>query len=58
MGAGIAAAHARSGIPTAMVDVDDARLADGLKRAEEVVMSRIKIGRATPEDMAEHARPC
>ena len=33
MGAGIAAANARSGIRTSMVDVDDARLADGLKRA-------------------------
>ncbi|MEA2632865.1 MAG: 3-hydroxyacyl-CoA dehydrogenase / enoyl-CoA hydratase / 3-hydroxybutyryl-CoA epimerase / enoyl-CoA [Chloroflexota bacterium] len=52
MGAGIAAAHARSGIPATMVDVDDARLADGMKRAAEVVAGRIKIGRATPEDMA------
>ena len=52
MGAGIAAANARSGIRTSMVDVDDARLADGLKRASDVVMSRIKIGRATPQDMA------
>jgi len=51
MGAGIATAHARSGIPTAMVDVDEARLQDGLKRASEVVMSRIKIGHATPEDL-------
>ena len=53
MGAGIATAHARSGIRTAMVDVDDARIADGLKRASDVVMSRIKIGRATPEDLAK-----
>jgi 3-hydroxyacyl-CoA dehydrogenase/enoyl-CoA hydratase/3-hydroxybutyryl-CoA epimerase/3-hydroxyacyl-CoA dehydrogenase/enoyl-CoA hydratase/3-hydroxybutyryl-CoA epimerase/enoyl-CoA isomerase len=53
MGAGIATAHARSGIPTSMVDVDDARIAAGLNRAEEVVMSRIKIGRATPRDMAQ-----
>jgi 3-hydroxyacyl-CoA dehydrogenase/enoyl-CoA hydratase/3-hydroxybutyryl-CoA epimerase/3-hydroxyacyl-CoA dehydrogenase/enoyl-CoA hydratase/3-hydroxybutyryl-CoA epimerase/enoyl-CoA isomerase len=52
MGAGIAAATARSGIRTSLVDVDDARLADGLKRASDVVMSRIKIGRATPQDMA------
>ncbi len=52
MGAGIAAAHARSGIRTSMVDVDDARVADGLKRASDVVMSRIKIGRATPQDLA------
>jgi 3-hydroxyacyl-CoA dehydrogenase/enoyl-CoA hydratase/3-hydroxybutyryl-CoA epimerase/enoyl-CoA isomerase len=52
MGSGIAAAHARSGIPTAMVDVDEERVAAGLKRAGEVVMSRIKIGRATPLDLA------
>jgi 3-hydroxyacyl-CoA dehydrogenase/enoyl-CoA hydratase/3-hydroxybutyryl-CoA epimerase/3-hydroxyacyl-CoA dehydrogenase/enoyl-CoA hydratase/3-hydroxybutyryl-CoA epimerase/enoyl-CoA isomerase len=52
MGAGIATAHARTGIRTAMVDVDDARVADGLKRAEEVVTSRIRIGRATPLDLA------
>ena len=52
MGAGIATAHARSGIRTAMVDIDDDRLKDGLQRASDVVMSRIKIGRATPEDMA------
>lgn len=51
MGAGIATAHARSGIPTAMVDVDEARLQDGLNRASEVVMSRIKIGHATPDDL-------
>jgi 3-hydroxyacyl-CoA dehydrogenase/enoyl-CoA hydratase/3-hydroxybutyryl-CoA epimerase/enoyl-CoA isomerase len=51
MGAGIAATAARSGIRTSMVDVDDARLADGLKRASDVVMSRIKIGRATPQDL-------
>jgi 3-hydroxyacyl-CoA dehydrogenase/enoyl-CoA hydratase/3-hydroxybutyryl-CoA epimerase/3-hydroxyacyl-CoA dehydrogenase/enoyl-CoA hydratase/3-hydroxybutyryl-CoA epimerase/enoyl-CoA isomerase len=53
MGAGIATAHARSGIPTAMVDVDGPRLADGLSRASDVVMSRIKIGRAKPEDLAQ-----
>ena len=52
MGAGIAAAHARSGTRTAMVDVDDARIKDGLQRASDVVMSRIKIGRATPQDLA------
>jgi len=50
MGAGIAAAHARSGIRTAMVDVDDASLARGIARASEVVRSRIKIGRATEDD--------
>jgi 3-hydroxyacyl-CoA dehydrogenase/enoyl-CoA hydratase/3-hydroxybutyryl-CoA epimerase/3-hydroxyacyl-CoA dehydrogenase/enoyl-CoA hydratase/3-hydroxybutyryl-CoA epimerase/enoyl-CoA isomerase len=53
MGAGIATAHARSGIATTMVDVDDARIADGMNRAQEVVLSRIKIGRATPIDMAK-----
>ncbi len=52
MGSGIVAAHARSGIPTAMVDIDDAALKNGMNRAQEVVMSRIKIGRATPKDMA------
>lgn len=53
MGAGIATAHARSGLPTIMIDVDDARLDDGMKRAQEVITSRIKIGRAKPQDMVE-----
>jgi 3-hydroxyacyl-CoA dehydrogenase/enoyl-CoA hydratase/3-hydroxybutyryl-CoA epimerase/3-hydroxyacyl-CoA dehydrogenase/enoyl-CoA hydratase/3-hydroxybutyryl-CoA epimerase/enoyl-CoA isomerase len=53
MGSGIATAHARSGIPAVMVDVDESRIADGLKRATEVVAGRIKIGRATPEDLAK-----
>jgi 3-hydroxyacyl-CoA dehydrogenase/enoyl-CoA hydratase/3-hydroxybutyryl-CoA epimerase/3-hydroxyacyl-CoA dehydrogenase/enoyl-CoA hydratase/3-hydroxybutyryl-CoA epimerase/enoyl-CoA isomerase len=53
MGSGIATAHARSGIPAAMVDVDNARLADGMNRAQEVVAGRIKIGRATIQDMAQ-----
>jgi len=52
MGAGIATAHARSGIPATMVDVDEARLQDGLRRAGEVVTSRMAIGHATPEDLA------
>ncbi|WP_435006666.1 3-hydroxyacyl-CoA dehydrogenase NAD-binding domain-containing protein [Tundrisphaera lichenicola] len=52
MGSGIATSHARSGLPTAMVDVDEARLAGGLKRATEVITSRIKIGRASTEDLA------
>jgi 3-hydroxyacyl-CoA dehydrogenase/enoyl-CoA hydratase/3-hydroxybutyryl-CoA epimerase/3-hydroxyacyl-CoA dehydrogenase/enoyl-CoA hydratase/3-hydroxybutyryl-CoA epimerase/enoyl-CoA isomerase len=52
MGSGIVAAHARSGIPTAMVDIDDTRLQGGMARAQEVVMSRIKIGRAAPLDLA------
>lgn len=56
MGAGIAAAHARSSVPTVMVDVDDDRVAAGLARAQEVVMSRIKIGRAKPMDLADMLR--
>lgn len=51
MGAGIATAHARSGIPTAMVDIDDARIADGLGRASKVVTDRMKAGKATAEDL-------
>ncbi|MGE5191101.1 MAG: 3-hydroxyacyl-CoA dehydrogenase NAD-binding domain-containing protein [Deltaproteobacteria bacterium] len=53
MGAGIATAHARSGIPCAMVDVTEERLADGMSRARKVIESRIEIGRATPADMAQ-----
>lgn len=53
MGAGIATAHARSGIPCAMVDVSDERLADGMSRARKVVEGRIEIGRATPADMVQ-----
>jgi len=52
MGAGIAAAHARSGVPTVMADVDNDRVAAGVAKAQDVVMSRIKIGRATPMDLA------
>lgn len=53
MGAGIATAHARRGVPAVMVDVGQDRLADGLKRACQVIEGRIKIGRATPQDMQE-----
>ncbi len=53
MGAGIATAHARSGIPCAMVDVTEERLADGLARARKVIESRLEIGRATPADMVQ-----
>lgn len=53
MGAGIATAHARTGIPAAMVDVDDEKVGAGLKRAQDVVAGRIKIGKATPMDMAQ-----
>ena len=52
MGAGIAAAHARSGIRTLMVDIDDQRIAAGLKSVRAVVEGRIKAGRATPDDLA------
>jgi 3-hydroxyacyl-CoA dehydrogenase/enoyl-CoA hydratase/3-hydroxybutyryl-CoA epimerase/3-hydroxyacyl-CoA dehydrogenase/enoyl-CoA hydratase/3-hydroxybutyryl-CoA epimerase/enoyl-CoA isomerase len=52
MGAGIATASARSGLRTAMNDVDDERIAAGVKRAKDVIAGRIKIGRATPDDMA------
>lgn len=53
MGAGIAGAHARRGIRAAMVDVDQARVDDGLRRARHVVEERIAINRATPQDLAE-----
>jgi 3-hydroxyacyl-CoA dehydrogenase/enoyl-CoA hydratase/3-hydroxybutyryl-CoA epimerase/3-hydroxyacyl-CoA dehydrogenase/enoyl-CoA hydratase/3-hydroxybutyryl-CoA epimerase/enoyl-CoA isomerase len=53
MGAGIATAHARRGVPAVMVDVGQDRLADGMKRACQVIESRIKIGRATPQDLTE-----
>jgi 3-hydroxyacyl-CoA dehydrogenase / enoyl-CoA hydratase / 3-hydroxybutyryl-CoA epimerase / enoyl-CoA isomerase len=53
MGSGIATAHARSGIPAVMVDLDSDRLAVGLNRAEEVIASRIKIGRASLQDMSK-----
>jgi 3-hydroxyacyl-CoA dehydrogenase / enoyl-CoA hydratase / 3-hydroxybutyryl-CoA epimerase / enoyl-CoA isomerase len=52
MGSGVATAHARSGIPTVMVDTDDDRLAAGIARAREVIESRIKIGRASIDDLA------
>lgn len=51
MGSGIATAHARSGIPSAMVDVDDTRIADGMRRAQQVISSRMKVGKARQEDM-------
>lgn len=53
MGAGITTAFARRGIPTTMTDVDDARIAAGLARCRDVIASRIKIGRASLQDMAE-----
>jgi 3-hydroxyacyl-CoA dehydrogenase/enoyl-CoA hydratase/3-hydroxybutyryl-CoA epimerase/3-hydroxyacyl-CoA dehydrogenase/enoyl-CoA hydratase/3-hydroxybutyryl-CoA epimerase/enoyl-CoA isomerase len=53
MGSGIAAAHACCGIRTAMVDVDQQRVADGLARAKAVVAGRIEASRATDQDMAD-----
>lgn len=53
MGAGIATAHARRGVPAVIVDVDNEQLAAGLGRARHVIESRLKIGRATPQDMAD-----
>jgi len=53
MGAGIAAAHARSGIPALLVDVDAGRVAEGIGRVRQVVESRIAIGRATPAQLAD-----
>lgn len=53
MGSGIAAAYARYGITTAMVDLDQQRLDDGLDRAKEAMASRIEIGRATDQDMTQ-----
>jgi len=53
MGAGIAAAHARRGVRAAMVDVDNARVENGLQQARRVVEDRIKIGRASPSDLAD-----
>src|SRR5690606_7846543 len=43
---------ARSNVPATMVDLDQDRLRDGLERAKQVVESRIKIGRATVDDLA------
>jgi 3-hydroxyacyl-CoA dehydrogenase/enoyl-CoA hydratase/3-hydroxybutyryl-CoA epimerase/enoyl-CoA isomerase len=53
MGAGIATAHARSGIPCAMVDVSEERLADGMSRARKVIESRMEIGRAGPAELVQ-----
>ncbi len=53
MGAGIAAANARRGVQATMVDIDAARVEDGMRRARKVVEDRIGIGRATPNDLAD-----
>jgi len=53
MGAGIAAAHARAGIATTLVDRGPDEVAEGVRRAMHVVESRIAIGRATAGQLAE-----
>ena len=53
MGAGIATAHARRGVRAAVVDVDTARVEDGVRRARQVIEDRIAIGRAKPIDLAD-----
>ena len=53
MGAGIAAAHARRGVRATMVDIDAARVEDGMRRARSTVEDRIAIGRATQNDLAD-----
>ena len=53
MGSGIATAFARRSVRAAMVDVDIARVDDGMKRSRRVVEDRIAIGRATPSDLAD-----
>lgn len=53
MGAGIATAHARRGVRAAMVDIDNSRVEHGMSQARKVVEDRIKIGRATPGDLAD-----
>lgn len=53
MGSGIATANARKGVSATMVDIDNERLAWGMTAAQKTVADRIKIGRATPQDMAD-----
>lgn len=53
MGSGIATAHCRRGVPATMVDVDEERIGWGLAAARKVIDSRIRIGRATHQDMAD-----
>lgn len=51
MGAGIAAAVARAGLPVVMVDVDEASVARGLDRIREEETRRVKSGRASAEEL-------
>lgn len=51
MGSGIVGAHLRKGIPTVMIDVNQAALDKGIASITKVMQSRIDIGRATPSDL-------
>ena len=53
MGGGIATANARRGVSCAMVDISDELLQKALANSAKTVASRIKIGRATDEDMQQ-----
>ena len=53
MGAGIATACARRNVRATMVDIDAARVENGMKSARKVVEDRIAIGRATMSELAE-----
>lgn len=52
MGAGIAAAMARSGLSTVLVDVDEERIAQGLARINLEETRRARTGRAGPQELA------
>jgi 3-hydroxyacyl-CoA dehydrogenase/enoyl-CoA hydratase/3-hydroxybutyryl-CoA epimerase/3-hydroxyacyl-CoA dehydrogenase/enoyl-CoA hydratase/3-hydroxybutyryl-CoA epimerase/enoyl-CoA isomerase len=51
MGSGIAGAFIRRGIPTMLLDVVPAALEKGVAAIQQVLKSRIEIGRSTPEEM-------
>jgi 3-hydroxyacyl-CoA dehydrogenase/enoyl-CoA hydratase/3-hydroxybutyryl-CoA epimerase/3-hydroxyacyl-CoA dehydrogenase/enoyl-CoA hydratase/3-hydroxybutyryl-CoA epimerase/enoyl-CoA isomerase len=53
MGAGIATACARRNVRATMVDVDTARVENGMKSSRKVIEDRIAINRATPTDLAD-----
>jgi 3-hydroxyacyl-CoA dehydrogenase/enoyl-CoA hydratase/3-hydroxybutyryl-CoA epimerase/3-hydroxyacyl-CoA dehydrogenase/enoyl-CoA hydratase/3-hydroxybutyryl-CoA epimerase/enoyl-CoA isomerase len=53
MGAGIAGAHVRRGIPVMMLDSDAKALEKGVAANVKVLQTRIDIGRATPAEMVQ-----
>jgi len=53
MGAGIASVHARAGISSVLIDIDDSRLQAGLNRARGMLDRLVKTGETTPKDVAE-----